>query len=135
MPSPLADLILLDTLGKRAGHGYAIGGYCLDCRRLFADTHGAAAVSWLWRAQPEICRSGVRRERLQCRLELKGWTFEDVLPLPKKQSLHSAASVNARASVNVELHRSPSLGATIIEGSKCVVAPFSVQSNNAWRRS
>jgi hypothetical protein len=36
MPSPLADLIVLDTLGKLAGYGYGVGGYCLDCRRLFA---------------------------------------------------------------------------------------------------
>ena len=35
MPSPLADLIVLDTLGKLADHGYGIGGYCLPCRRLF----------------------------------------------------------------------------------------------------
>jgi hypothetical protein len=34
MPSPLADLIVLDTLGKLAEHGYSVGGYCLDCRRL-----------------------------------------------------------------------------------------------------
>jgi hypothetical protein len=60
MPSPLADLIVLNTLSMLAGHGYGVGGYCLDCRRLFAvsltvltlerrprlfhDTHGAAAV-------------------------------------------------------------------------------------------
>jgi hypothetical protein len=31
MPSPLADLVVLDTLGKLAGHGYGVGGYCLDC--------------------------------------------------------------------------------------------------------
>jgi hypothetical protein len=36
MPSPLADLIVLDTLGKLHAHGYGVGGYCLDCRRLFA---------------------------------------------------------------------------------------------------
>ena len=36
MPSPLADLIVLDTLGKLYAHGHGIGGYCLDCRRLFA---------------------------------------------------------------------------------------------------
>jgi hypothetical protein len=35
MPSPAADLIVLDTLGKLADHGYGIGGYCLACRRLF----------------------------------------------------------------------------------------------------
>jgi hypothetical protein len=35
MASPLADLIILDTLGKLADHGHGIGGYCLDCRRLF----------------------------------------------------------------------------------------------------
>jgi hypothetical protein len=28
-------LIILDTLGKLADHGHGIGGYCLDCRRLF----------------------------------------------------------------------------------------------------
>jgi hypothetical protein len=32
MASPNADLIVL---GKLASHGYGIGGYCLDCRRLF----------------------------------------------------------------------------------------------------
>jgi hypothetical protein len=36
MPSPLADLIVLDTLGKLADHGHGIGGYCLACRRRFA---------------------------------------------------------------------------------------------------
>ena len=35
MPSPAADLIVLDTLGKLADHGYGIDGYCLACRRLF----------------------------------------------------------------------------------------------------
>jgi hypothetical protein len=36
MPSPLADQIVIDTLGKLHAHGYGVGGYCLDCRRLFA---------------------------------------------------------------------------------------------------
>jgi hypothetical protein len=27
--------IVLDTLGKLEEHGHGIGGYCLDCRRLF----------------------------------------------------------------------------------------------------
>jgi hypothetical protein len=36
MPSPAANPIVLDTLGKLEAHGHGIGGYCLDCRRLFA---------------------------------------------------------------------------------------------------
>ena len=32
MASPNVDLIVL---GRLASHGYGIGGYCLDCRRLF----------------------------------------------------------------------------------------------------
>jgi hypothetical protein len=35
MPSPLADLIVLDTLGKLRAHGHGIGGYCLVCQRIF----------------------------------------------------------------------------------------------------
>jgi hypothetical protein len=27
--------IILDTLGKLEEHNHGIGGYCLDCRRLF----------------------------------------------------------------------------------------------------
>jgi hypothetical protein len=27
--------IVLDTLGKLADHNHSVGGYCLDCRRLF----------------------------------------------------------------------------------------------------
>ena len=34
MPSPLAGLIDLDTLGKLYAHG--MGGYCLTCQRVFA---------------------------------------------------------------------------------------------------
>jgi hypothetical protein len=29
------DFIVLDTLGKLYAHGHGIGGYCLDCQRLF----------------------------------------------------------------------------------------------------
>jgi hypothetical protein len=36
MPSPVADLIVLDTLGKLEAHGHGIGGYYLASRRLFA---------------------------------------------------------------------------------------------------
>jgi hypothetical protein len=35
MATPLADLIILDTLGKLEAHGHGIGGYCLACQRLF----------------------------------------------------------------------------------------------------
>jgi hypothetical protein len=28
MPSPLADLIILDTLGKINAHGHGLGGHC-----------------------------------------------------------------------------------------------------------
>jgi hypothetical protein len=28
--------MVLNTLGKLAEHGYGVGGYCMDCRRLFA---------------------------------------------------------------------------------------------------
>jgi hypothetical protein len=58
--------IVLDTLGKLEEYGHGIGGYCLDCRRLFDTSlavlilergrdyspipHGAAAVPGVWRA-------------------------------------------------------------------------------------
>jgi hypothetical protein len=35
MPSPAADLIVLDTLGKLYAHGHGINGYCRPCRRFF----------------------------------------------------------------------------------------------------
>jgi hypothetical protein len=35
MPSPAAELIVLDTIGKLAGHGYGLSGYCRPCRRFF----------------------------------------------------------------------------------------------------
>jgi hypothetical protein len=64
MPSPAASLIVRDTLSKFAEHGDGIGGYCLNCRRLFNVSLAvliferghdcsprrhdiAAAVSWL----------------------------------------------------------------------------------------
>jgi hypothetical protein len=34
-PSPAADQIVLDSLGKLAAHGHGVGGYCRACRRLF----------------------------------------------------------------------------------------------------
>jgi hypothetical protein len=34
-PSPAADLIVLDTLGKLHAHGHGIGGYCRPCPRTF----------------------------------------------------------------------------------------------------
>jgi hypothetical protein len=33
--SPLADLIILDILGKLYSHGRGIGGNCRTCRRYF----------------------------------------------------------------------------------------------------
>jgi hypothetical protein len=36
MPSPNADLIVLDTLGKLYAHGHGMRGYCLTCQRVFA---------------------------------------------------------------------------------------------------
>jgi hypothetical protein len=35
MPSPGADLIVLDTLGKLYAHSHGIGGYCLVSQRVF----------------------------------------------------------------------------------------------------
>jgi hypothetical protein len=43
MPSRAADQIVIDTLGKLYAHGY--GGYCLDCRRLFASCWNAAETA------------------------------------------------------------------------------------------
>ena len=31
----MKNLFVLDTLGKLHMHGHGIGGYCLDCQRLF----------------------------------------------------------------------------------------------------
>ena len=35
MPSTVADLIVLDTLGKLQAHGHGLSGYCRPCRRHF----------------------------------------------------------------------------------------------------
>ena len=35
MPSPAADLIVLDTIGKLYAHGHGLSGYCRPCRRYF----------------------------------------------------------------------------------------------------
>jgi hypothetical protein len=35
MPSPAADTIVLDTLGKLYAHGHGLSGYCRPCRRFF----------------------------------------------------------------------------------------------------
>jgi hypothetical protein len=35
MPSPAADQIVLDTLGKLYSHGHGLTGYCRPCRRFF----------------------------------------------------------------------------------------------------
>jgi hypothetical protein len=35
MPSPAADLIVLDTIGKLHAHGHGLNGYCRPCRRFF----------------------------------------------------------------------------------------------------
>jgi hypothetical protein len=35
-PSPAADLIVLDTLGKLYAHGHGINRYCRPCPRTFS---------------------------------------------------------------------------------------------------
>jgi hypothetical protein len=35
MPSPAAELIVLDTIGKLYAHGHGLSGYCRPCRRFF----------------------------------------------------------------------------------------------------
>jgi hypothetical protein len=56
MPSPLADLIVLDTLGKLADHGY-----CLACRRLFG-----VSLTVLILERGRDC-SPIRMSPLRCR--------------------------------------------------------------------
>jgi hypothetical protein len=35
MPSPAADLVVLDAIGKLYAHGHGLNGYCRTCRRYF----------------------------------------------------------------------------------------------------
>jgi hypothetical protein len=44
MPSPLADMIVLDTLGKLYARGHGVGGHCRACRRLFSVVCSADRV-------------------------------------------------------------------------------------------
>jgi hypothetical protein len=62
MPSPAADLIVLDTTGKLAGHGYGLSGYLpalprpqvgRGSRTLTPDKCGEAARS----VRPLLCLS------------------------------------------------------------------------------
>jgi hypothetical protein len=49
--------IAIDTLGRLAEHGHGIGGYCRDCRRLFA----VSLTVICWSAAETISRSAWRR--------------------------------------------------------------------------
>jgi hypothetical protein len=52
--------IVLGTLGKLEEHGHGIGGYCLDCRRLF---NASLAVLMLERGRDY---SPIRMAPLRC---------------------------------------------------------------------
>jgi hypothetical protein len=41
MPSPAADLVVLDTIGKLYAHGHGLNGYCRTCRRYFGASMSA----------------------------------------------------------------------------------------------
>jgi hypothetical protein len=81
LPSPAADLIVLDTLGKLADRGYRIGGYCLDGRRLVAVSltltmlmleRGRAVPRYAWRPCGALAAARRRRTALPDRRKTKG---------------------------------------------------------------
>jgi hypothetical protein len=56
MPSPVADLDVLDTIGKLYAHGHGLNGYCRTCRRYFGRVYAGADRDA--RRQQSCCRCG-----------------------------------------------------------------------------